>query len=364
MFPQIKGRVTRQAHVGIPPGTYEEEHARRGFFGRASHLYHLNPPTAWARVEGPLRPRLFLGDRVETRDLMDPWSAPTLLWENDDAVVSVSRRTQPMPFYFRNADGDEVHFIHRGRGQYETDYGPLAYEPGDYLWVPKGTTYRVIPELPDSFTLIVETHEFVLPDRGLMGQHAFIDPAVLETPEPAPREETGGEWEIRVKRERQLTSFFYRFHPMDVVGWKGELMPIRFNVRDLRPVVSARYHMPPTVHATFYSEPCTICTFAPRPFEADPEAQRLPYYHRNIDYDELLFYHAGEFMSRHGIGPGAFTLHPQGIHHGPHPKALGSARARAATNEVAVLVETTRPLRLTAEAERAEDPTYATNWAQ
>lgn len=363
MFPQIKGRVTRQAHVGIPEGTYEEEHARRGFFGRASHLYHLHPPTAWVRVEGPLRPRLLLGDRLATGDLLDPRGTPTVLLENDDAVVSVSRRGQPMPFYVRNADGDEVHFIHRGRGRYETDYGPLASEPGDYLWIPKGTTYRVIPAVQDCFTLIVETREFVLPDRGLMGQHAFIDPAILETPEPEPHEEGSGEWEVRVKRERQLTSFFYRFHPLDVVGWKGELMPARFNVRDLRPVVSARYHMPPTVHATFYSDPCAVCTFAPRPFESDPEAQRLPFYHRNIDYDELLFYHAGEFMSRHGIAPGAFTLHPQGIHHGPHPKAFETIKKREATNEVAVLVETVKPLRLSAEAEKAEDLAYATAWA-
>ena len=364
MFPQIKGRVTRQAHVRIPEGTYEEEHARRGFFGRTSHLYHLHPPTAWVRVEGPLRPRLFLGDRIVPPDLMDPRGGPAVLLENDDALLSISRRSQAMPFYFRNSDGDEVHFIHRGRGGYETDYGPLAYEPGDYLWIPKGTTYRVMPNSQDTFILIVETREFVLPDRGLMGQHAFIDPAILEMPEPEAHQESGGEWEVRVKRERQLTSFFYRFHPLDVVGWKGDLMPVRFNVRDLRPVVSARYHMPPTVHATFCSDPCTICTFAPRPFESDPDAQRLPFYHRNIDYDELLFYHSGEFMSRHGIGPGSFTLHPQGIHHGPHPKAFETIQKREVTNEIAVLVETTRPLRLTAEAEKAEDSSYPTNWAQ
>jgi homogentisate 1,2-dioxygenase len=363
MFPQIKGKVARQAHVGIPEGTFEEEHARRGFFGRTSHLYHLRPPTAWVRVEGPLRPRLLLGERIMPPDLIDPRGTPATLLENGDAVVSISRRSHAMPFFVRNSDGDEIHFVHRGRGRFETDYGPLAYEPGDYLWIPKGTTYRVLPEAPDAFLLITEGHEFSLPDRGLMGQHAFIDPAVMETPEPEPHDEMGGEWEVRVKRERQWTAFFYRHHPLDVVGWKGELMPVRFNVRDLRPVVSARYHMPPTVHATFFSPAVTLCTFAPRPFESDPESQRLPFFHRNIDYDELLFYHAGEFMSRHGIGPGAMTLHPQGIHHGPHPKAFETIRQREATNEIAVLVETTRPLRLTAEAEKVEDPAYHTGWS-
>jgi homogentisate 1,2-dioxygenase len=362
MIPHIRGTVARQAHVGIPPGTFEEEHARRGFFGRASQLYHLNPPTAWVRVEGPLRPRLFVGERASATDLLDSRGTPVTLLENDDAVVSISRRTQPMPFFVRNADGDEVIFVHRGRGRFETDYGPLAYEPGDYLWIPKGTTYRVVPSSSDTFLLITETGEFTLPDRGLMGQHAFIDPGMFTLPEPEAHRERG-EFEVRVKRDRQWTAFFYRHHPLDVVGWKGELMPISFNVRDLRPVVSARYHMPPTVHATFFSEPCTICTFAPRPFETDPASQRLPFFHRNIDYDELLFYHAGEFMSRHGVGAGAFTLHPQGIHHGPHPKAFETIQTREHTNEVAVLIETTRPLRVTADGEKAEDESYATNWA-
>jgi homogentisate 1,2-dioxygenase len=362
MFPLIRGTVTRQAHVGIPPGTYEEEHARRGFFGRASHLYHLNPPTGWTRVAGPLRPRLLLGDRAAPSDLGDPGGGAAILFENDDAVVSVSRRSEAMPWFVRDADGDEVYFVHRGRGRVETDYGPLAYEPGDFVWLPKGTTYRIVPASGDTFFLVVETREFTLPDRGLMGQHAFIDAATFELPEPDPHTERG-EFEVRVKRERQWTSFVYPFHPLDVVGWKGELCPLRFNVRDLRPVVSARYHMPPTVHATFVSEACAICTFAPRPFESDPAAQRLPFFHRNIDYDELLFYHAGEFMSRHGVGPGAFTLHPQGIHHGPHPRAFETITTREATNEVAVLVETTRPLRLTPEAEKLDDPAYATGWA-
>ncbi len=362
MFPQMRGTVTRQAHVGIPPGTFEEEHARRGFTGRASHLYHLHPPTGWVRVEGPLRPRLFVGERLAAPDLVDPRGTPGVLVENDDAVVAISRRSQAMPFFVRNADGDEVHFVHRGRGTLETEYGPLDWEPGDYLWIPKGTTYRVVPASGDTFVLITETREFTLPERGLMGQHAFIDPAMFRLPEPRAHDERG-DFEVRVKRERQWTSFFYGTHPLDVVGWKGELIPLAFNVRDLRPVVSARYHMPPTVHATFTSEACTLCTFAPRPFESDPESQRLPYYHRNVDYDELLFYHAGAFMSRPGVEAGAFTLHPQGIHHGPHPKAFETIRARTETNEVAVLVETTRPLRVTPEAEKTEDPAYATSWS-
>ncbi len=361
-FPQIKGRVTRQAHVAVPEGTWEEEHARRGFFGRTSHLYHLRLPTGWTRIEGSLRPRCIDGARIQPADLVDPDGRPARVLWNDDAAVWISRRSQPMPYFYRNADGDDVLFVHRGRGRVETDYGPLPYEPGDYVWLPKGTTYRIVPAITDNFFLIVETHEFSWPDRGLLGQHAFIDPAIVQTPDPEPHDERG-EFELRVKRLGEYTSFFYPHHPLDVVGWKGDLAPVRFNVRDLRPVMSPRYHVAPTVHATFFSERCTICTFVPRPFESDPEAQRVPFYHRNIDYDELLFYHAGEFFSRHGITPGALTLHPQGIHHGPHPRAFEAAAAKTGTNEVAVLVETVAPLRVAPEAEKAEVPEYATSWA-
>jgi homogentisate 1,2-dioxygenase len=361
-FPQVKGRVTRQAHVRVPEGTWEEEHARRGFFGRTAHLYHLNMPTAWTRIEGPLRPRCFAGDRLDPPDRARPEGTALRVLHNDDASVWISRRRRPMPYFYRNADGDDVVFVHQGRGRVETDYGPLAFEPGDYLWLPKGTTYRVVPDGPENFFLVVEAREFTWPDRGLLGQHAFIDPAMVETPEPEAHDERG-QFELRVKRLGVYTSFFYEHHPLDVVGWKGDLAPVRFNVRDLRPVMSPRYHVAPTVHSTLVSPSCAICTFVPRPFESDPDAQRVPFYHRNIDYDELIFYHAGEFFSRHGIGPGALTLHPQGIHHGPHPRAFEAARAKTGTNEVAVLVETTAPLRIAPEAEQVEVPEYATSWA-
>lgn len=364
-FPLVKGRVTRQAHVAVPAGTWEEEHARRGFFGRASHLYHLHPPTAWTRVEGPLRPRCFEATRLEPEDAVDPRGEPVTLVYNDDVAVRISRRRAPMPYFVRNADGDEVHFVHRGRGRYETDYGPLAYEPGDFVLLPKGTTVRLVPESSDTFILVVESRqELALPERGLLGRHAFLDPAMLETPEPEAHDPGPGEWEVRVKRRGEWTALFYPHHPLDVVGWKGDLAPVRFNVRDLRPVTSPRYHLPPSVHTTLVAERCAICTFVPRPFETDPEAQRVPFYHRNVDYDELLFYHAGEFFSRDGIGPGTLTLHPQGIHHGPHPRAFEAARQKPGTNEVAVLVETPEPLRVTPEAEKVEDPGYATSWSR
>jgi homogentisate 1,2-dioxygenase len=361
MFPLIKGRVTRQAHVALPAGTYEEEHARRGFAGRASHLFRLHPPTAWTRVEGPLRPRLLRAQDLPA-DAANGAGTPTVLLRNADVTVGVIRQSAATAHFVRNADGDEVHFVHHGRGTCESDYGPLAYEAGDYLWLPRGTTYRLLPDTP-TFLLVLESrHELQWPERGPLGQHAVIDPAMVETPEPKAVESAGGEFELRVKRHRAWTSFFYDFHPLDVVGWKGDLAPVRFNVRDLRPVVSLRAQLPPTVHATLVGRGLGIFTFVPRPFPAEPGVLRVPFYHRNIDNDEVIFYHAGEFMSRRGVEAGSLTLHPQGIDHGPHPRAVEAAAQAASSSEVAILIETEESLAVTAEGDAVEDPQYATTW--
>jgi len=360
MFPLIKGTVTRQAHVALPEGTHEEEHARQGFAGRASHLFHLNPPTAWTRVEGPLRPRLFRAQDVAA-NVSDESGATAVLLRNSTVALGVMRLTRAPHALVRNGDGDEVHFVHAGRGTCETDYGPLRYEPGDYVWLPRGTTYHVQPDEP-TFLLVLESRaELGWPDRGPLGQHAFIDLAAVETPEPKPHAERGA-FEVRVKRHDQWTSFLYDFHPLDVVGWKGDLTPLRFNVRDLRCVVSMRAQLPPTVHTTFTGRGVGVFTFVPRPFPSEPDVLRVPYYHRNIDNDEVIFYHSGEFMSRRGVGAGSITLHPQGIDHGPNPKAAEAARTRAESNEVAILIETEESLEPTEAAASFEDPEYVRSW--
>lgn len=365
MLPQAKGIYTPQAHVGIPEGTYEEEHGRKGFFGRVAHLYRQNQPTNWTRIEGPLKPRALDCNQLGPSDAADPdRGEPVTVLHNDDVALKVSRRREPMPYYYRNADGDDVYFVHRGAGTLETDFGPLAFEPGDYLVIPRGTTYRVVPETSDNFFLVIESRgEISLPDRGPLGPNAVFDPGVIVTPDPRPMPtEPGREYELRIRREGELTSVFYPFNPLDVVGWKGDLTVWKLNVRDIRPVMSHRYHLPPSVHTTFLGGDFVICTFVPRPFESDPEAMRVPFYHRNIDYDEVLFYHAGDFFSRQNIGPGMVTFHPQGIHHGPHPKAAQKAASKEATDEIAVMVDTRRPLRVTPAAMATEWAEYHLSW--
>lgn len=364
MYPMKKGKTSKQAHVDIPSGLFEEEHGRGGFAGPSSHLYRSHPPTGWTRIDGPCRPRAFLCTDLATPDLVNSGDRPLEILRSPDVRVFISRRSETMPYYFRNADGDELHFIHQGQGLLECDYGVLHYVPGDYLLIPKGTTYRFVVQEGPGLALVVESPEpFRLPDRGLLGHHALFDPGVLGVPELTTSVDDGQEWEIRIKRDGTYTRVFYPFSPMDVVGWKGDVWVAQLNVRDFRPVTSPGYHLPPSVHATFQSGGVLISTFAPRPLETDPKALRVPFYHRNMDYDEVLFYHQGSFFSRAGIQAGTLTLHPQGIHHGPHPAAVEASKTKKATDEVAVMVESRRPFQVLLEAESVEIKDYYRSWS-
>jgi len=368
MYLMRKGNVPSQAHVGIPEGLYEEEHGRRGFAGPASHLYRRHPPTGWVRIDGPLRPRAFACADLPTSDLLSADVRPVEIMRSPDARVFLSHRRETMPHHVRNADGDEIQFVHTGRGRFETDYGILPFEPGDYVIIPKGTTYRIVVDAGPTLMLVVETPVPVgLPERGLLGQHAQFDRGVLAAPDPSPAQEAGGEqreWEVHIKRHGEYTKVVYPFCPMDVVGWKGDLWVAKLNVRDFRPVMSPRYHLPPSVHATFQAGGLLISTFAPRPLESDPQSLRVPFYHRNMDYDEVLFYHQGNFFSRAGIKPGMLTLHPQGIHHGPQPQAVEAGKTVTQTDEVAVMIESGQPFTVLPELETVELKDYALSWGR
>ncbi len=365
-IPYVRGKVAAQAHVALPEGTVEEEYARDGFAGRYAHLYRTRAPVAWSRIEGPLRPRAF-----DTRELPRPgdYLGRAALLENADLRLHVATVDAPMPYLFRNADGDELLFVHAGAGRLETDFGPLAYRAGDYLLVPRGTAHRLVPTAATRLLVVESAGELRVPERGLLGQHALFDPAVIEVPTPSGRStlaaDAAGEWQVAVQREGELTRVFYRHDPLDTVGWKGTLAPLRLNVADIRPVLSERYHLPPTAHATFAAPAAVVCTFLPRPLETgDPQALRVPFYHANIDYDEVLFYHRGQFFSRTGIAPGMVTFHPQGIHHGPQPRAAERAATATRTDEIAVMIDTRRPLRPAAAATPIERPDYWKSWQE
>lgn len=367
MQPYAKGQYSRQAHVAIPEGLYEEEFGREGFYGPVSHLYHRHSPVGWTRIDGPLRPQAFDCSKLLAGSPVNPAPDRVTLLYNEDVSVQLVRLKAAPDWFFRNADGDELFFAHQGNGALETDFGLLTYGPGDYLVIPRGTTYRFVPQTDENTFLLFESRTLIRqPDRGLLGQHALYDPSVIDTPEPQPPVQPGAktEWEIKIKRLNQLSSVVYPFSPLDVAGWKGDLFPWKLNVNDIRPVMSHRMHLPPSVHTTFRAEGFVVCTFLPRPLETDPEAVRVPFYHRNIDYDEVIFYHSGDFFSRSGIRPGMITLHPQGIHHGPHPKAVQASRDKTETHEIAVMIDTERPLIVTPEAQATEWPDYWQSWQE
>lgn len=365
-IPYIRGKVSSQAHVALPEGTVEEEYARNGFFGRYAHLYRTHAPVGWTRIEGPLKPRAYDMRKLETAAHDDWLEGRKALLANEDVRLCMAELKKPMGYFFRNADADEVLFIHAGAGRIETDFGPLAYEGGDYVAIPRGTAYRLLPTSPTKSLVVEAFSEVNFPDRGMLGQHALFDPAVIQVPTPEASTLTAnaqGEWEVRIRRLGCTTNVFYPFNPLDVVGWKGTLTVQKINVRDIRPVLSDRYHLPPSAHTTFVMHNAVICTFLPRPLEnGDPRALKVPFYHSNIDFDEVLFYHSGEFFSRAGISPGMLTFHPQGIHHGPQSPAFKRAESATRTEEVAVMLDTKRPLLPCDDAQGVELNDYWRSW--
>ena len=364
MIPHIKGRVTKQAHVGIPDGTYEEEYARDGFFGRYAHLYRAHPPVNWSQIEGPLRPQAY--DLAELQGVGGDYIAlRKVVLKNDDVEIAILNLNQSMPYFFRNADADEVFFIHAGNGRLETDFGPVDYAIGDYIVVPRGTVFRFNPDVLTSLLNITSFSEIGLPEKGLLGQHALFDPAMIRVPSPedAPKGSEGQNYEVRIRRRGEITRVTYPFYPIDVVGWKGTLTVWQLNVKDIRPILSDQYHLPPSAHCTFVARGFVICTFLPRPLEnGDPKAVKVPFYHSNIDFDEVLFYHEGQFFSRAGIHPGMLTFHPQGIQHGPQGDAVARTQKIERTNEIAVMIDTKRPLYETGEARSVEVKDYWKSW--
>jgi homogentisate 1,2-dioxygenase len=365
MYPLKKGAIAKQAHVGLPNGTFEEEHGRKGFYGKSAHLYHAHPPTGWIRFEGKLRPHCFDLNKLQPTDQRDAGGTSIPFLGNHDVTLHVSRRTEPMPFYYRNADGDELYFVHRGQGTIETDFGPVSFEKGDYIIIPRAVTYRVLPETKDNFFLVVESAtEFEQPEKGLIGQHALYDPAVITTPDPKPNLDDHREWEVRIKVDGEFSSVFYPFNPIDVVGWKGDLTVWKINMRDIRPIMSPRAHLPPSAHTTFVTQGAVICSFLPRPLEEDPEALRVPFFHRNTDYDEFIFYHDGNFFSRDNITAGMATLHPRGIHHGPHPKALAGQSAKTHTDEFGVMLDGLNPINVLPAGDTVEWKEYWMSWME
>ncbi len=371
---RMRGKSSKQAHTDLPENTYEREFSKEGFFGPAAFLYHKNPPTNWVSFEGSLKPRAFNLKKLPEKGLSksnqlqtSPWRSNIILY-NAHCEMRYFFLTTSMESLARNGDGDLLIFVHQGKGDLFCDYGHLAYEPGDYLYLPRGSMWRFETKLPSEFLMIEASNtHYYLPDKGILGGHALFDPAVLDVPEINDQfisQQDDQSWKIEVKKNKEVSVITYPYNPLDAVGWHGELAPVRLNIRDIRPLLSHRYHLPPSAHTTFLSDRFVVCTFTPRPFETDPKALKVPFFHNNDDYEEVLFYHAGDFFSRDNIAPGMMTFHPSGFTHGPHPKALKKMfeQTKESTDEYAVMIDTRDPLKTTNVCSEIELKAYADSW--
>ncbi len=345
-FPRIEGLSSRQAHCDLPQGTFEREFGKEGFFGAATHIHHANNPMGWTAWDGPLKPRAYdLAKATKAENC--PWNAVPVLG-NAHMAMRFWRTEGAMDHLVSNGDGDELLFVHTGHGEFFCDLGHLSFTEGDYILLPRGSRWRVACAEPSAFLMIEATNDsYRLPDKGLVGPHAIFDAAMLDTPklDEAFKAQAQGEWQILLKRRGAITTVTFPFNPLDAVGWHGDNLVARINWRDIRPLMSHRYHLPPSAHTTFVASRFVVCTFVPRLMETDPGALKIPFFHSNNDFDEILFYHQGNFFSRDNIHPGMLTIHPCGFPHGPHPKAFAASQnkdlpPKKETDEVAVMIDT------------------------
>jgi homogentisate 1,2-dioxygenase len=381
-----KGSIPRKRHIAHPqqPGFkgegiyYEEVIGLAGFSRAYSIAYHLRPPTRVIRLEPAGTIPANFGDQpalrhhhVKTRNIPrsgDPITGRVPLFGNDDVTLTRCRPEQPQRELFRNADADEVIFVHCGRGTLHTMFGPLPFRDFDYIVIPRCTTYRLEfePDCQPDLLLIEAAGNISIPSKylnadGQLKLGAPYSERDLHGPTEVAPIDREQETIVIIKDGRRLTQYTLASHPFDVVGWDGMVYPYTFHADDFAPI-TGRIHQPPPVQQTFDAPGFVICTFAPRMLDTDPEAIKVPYAHSNVQSDEVLYYVRGRFGSRRGVEEASFTLHPRGIPHGPHPGTIVASRDVRSTDELAVMVDTFRPLQLTRQAMQLDDPDYPLSW--
>lgn len=367
MYHSSEGIFTRQAHKAIPEGHFEEEQGRKGFFGPVSHLIRKKPSTRWKSIEGELKPRMY--DLVEL-----PHSAnwQRMLYNNDCAMhMAWFKPAEVNPSQgFRNADADVIYFCHRGEGTVLTEYGALDYRESDYVVMPKCVTHSFMPAKDSSFFIVENFNSlYEEPDRGIVGRHGVYDIAQISRPNLEKQydflaQNKQAVTDIQVKHAGEFTRFEFAECYYDVVGWKGDFFPFTLNMDQIMPLMSHRAHLPPSAHTTFVARNFVVCSFCPRPLERDADALKVPFYHQNIDYDEVLFYHNGDFFSRSNLHPGMMSFHPAGFPHGPHPKAIKTIDQKTDAEEYAVMVDTRFPLKRDSFLEKVELENYWQSWQE
>jgi homogentisate 1,2-dioxygenase len=358
----------------------EQLFSTEGFSSNYSLLYHIHPPTQILKSEEPtdINPKIATDNILKHRSFQGFKIAPTAdylesrkpVLVNSDCHISLAAPKQSMTTYFyKNADADEVIFIHEGNGILKTQYGELSFAYGDYIVIPRGTIYQITFATEANRLFIVESFGPIrFPKRYLSKYGQLLENSPycerdIRTPKFVGANDEQGEFKILVKKKGLLYPITYGNHPFDVVGWDGCEYPFIFSIHDFEPI-TGRVHQPPPVHQTFDGKDFVICSFVPRLYDYHPQSIPAPYNHSNIDSDEVLYYVDGEFMSRKHVERGMITLHPSGIPHGPHPGAVEKSIGKTQTPELAVMIDTFRPLQLTEYAMGIEDENYEMSWAE
>jgi homogentisate 1,2-dioxygenase len=374
------GEIPHKRHTQFrqPDGSLYKEQVMgtRGFEGIQSIVYHRRAPTTILKVEdrGPVRLELDETGALRHRHFRttqlkpggDPISGRQPLLHNNDVTMSIALPTEPMSYHYRNAEGDELVFVHEGEGRLESLFGTLPFRRGDYLVIPIGTTYRLVAGGPARL-LIFETRGSIEPPRryrneyGQLLEHAPYCERDIRAPQELASHDQAGEFPVLVRSRDRYTMHTLDHHPLDAIGWDGYLYPWALNIEDFEPI-TGRVHQPPPVHQTFKGPNFVICSFVPRLFDYHPQAIPAPYNHSNVDSDEVLYYVEGNFMSRKGIEQASITLHPSGLPHGPHPGTAEASIGKTSTEELAVMMDTFHPLRATQAAQAIEDQQYPFSW--
>ena len=374
-FPQKRHTVFKNGGENLH---YEQLFGTIGFEGMSSLLYHIYPPTQVKSIEKKIdiSPKIAVKNNMQMRgfkgfninEKLDFLKSRVPVLTNSDVTLHLSNPINSKADYFyKNVDADEVIFVHKGNGVLRTPMGKIEFKSGDYLVIPRGMIYKMDFNNDENRHFIIESnHPVYTPKKyrnwfGQLLEHSPYCERDLRVPSELETYDEKGDFLIKIKKEGFLYDYIYGSHPFDVVGWDGYNYPYAFSIHDFEPI-TGRVHQPPPVHQTFETPAFVICSFCPRMYDYHPEAIPAPYNHSNIDSDEVLYYVDGDFMSRNDVDAGHISLHPAGIPHGPHPGATERSIGHTKTEELAVMVDTFKPLQVTEDAMKIADETYFKSW--
>lgn len=378
------GKFPEKRHIQYhkPDGKLyaEELVSTEGFSSTYSLVYHCHPPTLVRSIGDPvnIKPEAAVANNMQNRSFLT-FNTPVekdylksrvvQLFNNDLYISSAAPQNSMSDYFYKNADADEVVFIHEGSGKLKTIYGNIPFEYGDYLVIPRGVIHQFEFDTPNNRLFIVESFSPIKPPKrylNSMGQFLEHSPYCerdIKLPVDLETHDSVGNFKVVIKKGDELFDYIYATHPFDAIGWDGYHYPYGFSIHNYEPI-TGRIHMPPPIHQTFEGHNFVICSFVPRLFDYHPQSIPAPYNHSNVDSDEVLYYVDGDFMSRKHVEKGMITLHPKGIPHGPHPGTVEKSIGAKETKELAVMIDPFYPLKITKAAMAVEDPSYYKSWVE